>query len=416
LNAATGNEVAYELDYTTNKATSGNDTGLLINMTDTASPGTSLPLEIKVGGTSKFSVDNTGKITGDGSGLSNISGAISGLTTGMILKAGSSSTLASSIIKESSSKIGIGTGANSIGYKLQVGGGDGSLNITEINTLLTEAGPAGMSVRNSSSNIEGTFYVNNSACETGTITNHPFNFYTNNSQRMTILGNGTVGINTSSPGARLDVTDTGTTTSAIIVPRAGNFTGTAVNGMIRYNTSSTLFEFRQNGAWVNYTTVSDGRLKTHVTPVTSGLSIVNQLNPVFYDWNRNNPKAASFEDKHQVGFIAQEVETVLPEVVNKGEDGYLSLEYGKVVSVVVVAVKELYKIALDLEARDAEQDRRIASKAAQTDLEALKSENSLLKVENARLSKEMEEAKARLDRIERMLEKNKVLPVSEAAQ
>jgi predicted RNase H-like nuclease (RuvC/YqgF family) len=167
---------------------------------------------------------------------------------------------------------------------------------------------------------------------------------------------------------------------------------------------------------VNYTTVSDGRLKTHVTPVASGLTIVNQLNPVFYDWNRSNPKASSFEDRHQVGFIAQEVEKVLPEVVNKGEDGYLSLEYGKIVSVVVAAVQELDKIAMVHDARDAEQDRQIASKAAQSELEALKAENSLLRAENARKSREMEEVKSRLDRIERMLDRSKILPASSVAQ
>lgn len=60
LTAATGNEVAFRYDYTTNKATSGNDTGLQINMTDTASPGTSYPLEINVGGSRKLSVDQNG--------------------------------------------------------------------------------------------------------------------------------------------------------------------------------------------------------------------------------------------------------------------------------------------------------------------------------------------------------------------
>jgi len=38
LDAATGNEVAHTINYTTNKSTSGNDTGLEINQTDTASP------------------------------------------------------------------------------------------------------------------------------------------------------------------------------------------------------------------------------------------------------------------------------------------------------------------------------------------------------------------------------------------
>lgn len=63
LAAATGNEIAYTLAYTTNKATSGNDTGLLISMTDTASPGTSLLLDVQVGSSSRFSIANTGAIT-----------------------------------------------------------------------------------------------------------------------------------------------------------------------------------------------------------------------------------------------------------------------------------------------------------------------------------------------------------------
>lgn len=62
LSAATGDEVAYTLDYTTNKATSGNDTGLKINMTDTASPGTSNLIDAQVGGVSKFSVSNLGGV------------------------------------------------------------------------------------------------------------------------------------------------------------------------------------------------------------------------------------------------------------------------------------------------------------------------------------------------------------------
>lgn len=63
LNAATGDETAFNLAYTVNKATSGNDTGLLISMTDTASPGTSKPLSIQTGAagtTEVFSVGNDG--------------------------------------------------------------------------------------------------------------------------------------------------------------------------------------------------------------------------------------------------------------------------------------------------------------------------------------------------------------------
>ena len=62
LSAATGDEIAYSLAYTTNKSGSGDDTGLQIVQTDTASPGTSYLINAKVATASKFSVDNTGSV------------------------------------------------------------------------------------------------------------------------------------------------------------------------------------------------------------------------------------------------------------------------------------------------------------------------------------------------------------------
>ena len=56
----TGNEYAYILNYTTNKASSGNDTGLRIAHTDTASPGTSYLINALLSTTSKFYVKNDG--------------------------------------------------------------------------------------------------------------------------------------------------------------------------------------------------------------------------------------------------------------------------------------------------------------------------------------------------------------------
>lgn len=83
LSAATGNEVAFTLAYTTNKATSGNDTGLLISMTDTASPGTSKPFDIQVGGSSKFYVTESGDLHG-GNGSSAIFNIYAGDTQVLI--------------------------------------------------------------------------------------------------------------------------------------------------------------------------------------------------------------------------------------------------------------------------------------------------------------------------------------------
>ena len=67
LAADTGDETAFTINYTTNKATSGNDYGLRIVNTDTASPGTSYLMRMYSGGTAdgneKLSLTNTGRLT-----------------------------------------------------------------------------------------------------------------------------------------------------------------------------------------------------------------------------------------------------------------------------------------------------------------------------------------------------------------
>lgn len=63
LLAATGNEISCDLSYAVNKATSGNDTGLRINVTDTASPGTSKYLSCVVDGGETCSVTTAGVLS-----------------------------------------------------------------------------------------------------------------------------------------------------------------------------------------------------------------------------------------------------------------------------------------------------------------------------------------------------------------
>ena len=60
LNDATGNEAAFTLNYTTNKATSGDDTGLVVNQTDTASPGSSYLQQWQKGGAVQALMSNDG--------------------------------------------------------------------------------------------------------------------------------------------------------------------------------------------------------------------------------------------------------------------------------------------------------------------------------------------------------------------
>lgn len=64
LNEGTGNETAFTFNYTTNKATSGNDTGIKLINTDTSSPGTSLMVDLQKTGTGTvFAINNAGEVT-----------------------------------------------------------------------------------------------------------------------------------------------------------------------------------------------------------------------------------------------------------------------------------------------------------------------------------------------------------------
>jgi hypothetical protein len=90
----------------------------------------------------------------------------------------------------------------------------------------------------------------------------------------------------------------------------------------------------------SFITASDARYKTHVATLTRALDKVLALRGVTYDW-----RTEQFPDKHfgkgqQVGFIAQEVEKILPQIVSKDPDGYRAVDYSKVVPVLVEAIKE----------------------------------------------------------------------------
>jgi hypothetical protein len=63
------------------------------------------------------------------------------------------------------------------------------------------------------------------------------------------------------------------------------------------------------------------------------MQIVERLDGVRYDWIDNN--------KPSIGLIAQDVEEVLPEIVETSSDNIKSVSYGNLVGVLVEAIKDL---------------------------------------------------------------------------
>jgi hypothetical protein len=91
---------------------------------------------------------------------------------------------------------------------------------------------------------------------------------------------------------------------------------------------------------VSFNSTSDSLFKTNVTPLTNSLAKVTQLQGVNYDWLHNNPKY-QFDSAAQIGFIAQDVKKVVPQIVSKDVNGYLAVDYGRLAPVLVEAIKTL---------------------------------------------------------------------------
>jgi len=101
--------------------------------------------------------------------------------------------------------------------------------------------------------------------------------------------------------------------------------------------SSVLFAILQsNGNTTiagSLTQNSDITLKENIKPLESQLDIVSKLNPVSYN--------KIGQEENEVGFIAQEVEKLLPELVSEDEKGIKSLAYGNMNAILVKAIQEL---------------------------------------------------------------------------
>jgi len=128
-------------------------------------------------------------------------------------------------------------------------------------------------------------------------------FYSGTTELFRISANGNVGIGKTDPAYKLDV-----------------------NGSIRVN--STVYS-------------SDRRLKTQIQSIQYGLNTLMDLQGVSYLWNSQEFPQWDFDEGIQLGFIAQELEQVIPELVSTDEEGFKSIDYVKVIPILVEGMKEL---------------------------------------------------------------------------
>jgi hypothetical protein len=161
-------------------------------------------------------------------------------------------------------------------------------------------------------------------------------------ERLRISGTGNVGIGTTTPYSRLTVwgPDSASSTLAFNVVNSASTTVFAVFDGGNAQLSGTL------------TQSSDQRLKTNIQSLdaSSSLSLIDALNPVTFNWI--DPSQGS---NTQVGFIAQQVQAIFPELVSTTSataltpGGTLGLNYIDLIAPAISSIQALYTDVQSLE-------------------------------------------------------------------
>jgi hypothetical protein len=245
--------------------------------------------------------------------------------------------------------------------------------------------------------VPGAFNIFTQAGGSGTA--RALVFGTNGNEQMRIDPTaGYVGIGTTSPQYKLEVEGGGGTAifgNSVTVGVYGNSSGgyAGVFGVSSFGPGVLAQTQRGDGNYAGsflgnvyvsgtVTQNSDRRLKRGIAPLGYGLREIMQLRPVTWTWKQNPGRGV------QVGLVAQEVETVVPELVTTAKDTEQTktLNYIGLVPVVIKAVQE-----------------------QQATISTLKSENEKLKQQSATTQKDNAALKALLEQQQSEIENLKKL-------
>jgi hypothetical protein len=103
-----------------------------------------------------------------------------------------------------------------------------------------------------------------------------------------------------------------------------------------------------------YNTTSDIRLKTDIEPIDHATDMLMAMNPVSHRW-KADPDADAV-----VGFIAQEMQEIVPEAVSTGDDddAMMSMDYGRITPILVSALQDAHRKIEQLEQRLADMEAK----------------------------------------------------------
>ena len=194
---------------------------------------------------------------------------------------------------------------------------------------------------------------------------------------MSVLSNGRVGIGTIWPGYTLDVA-----------------------GDINYSGSLT--------------NVSDKRYKKDINKIDNALGLIAQFDGYNYKFRKDEFPELKFDTTAQIGFIAQEIQKALPQLVSENDSGYLSVNYIKVVPILLMGMKEQQaiieaqkkEIATEKAENESQQEE---IKAQKQEIETIKAEASSAKIISIETAQKLAALEAKLNALLLLNSKGAVL-------
>jgi hypothetical protein len=111
-----------------------------------------------------------------------------------------------------------------------------------------------------------------------------------------------------------------------------------------FNPNGTVGSISTSGSTTSYNTSSDERLKENIADAQPASDLVDGIQVREFDWKADG-------EHQRYGMVAQELETVAPEAVSKGEteDDMWSVDYSKLVPMLVKEIQDLRRRVSELE-------------------------------------------------------------------
>ncbi len=280
----------------------------------------------------------------------NASGTVVKLNTPSIVDNGN----ATAITIDSSENVGVGTTSPSAPITVKTNSSYASQDIVGDSTN----GWSSIRLRNAANSATSVFFnYDNAAFKFGTVGAEPVVFNTSNTERARIdsSGNLLVGKTTASASSGVGVESRPNGLIACVLSTSTN-ADTAYN---LYSTGAGAYRFYVGMGGTIYATsttitgISDQRLKENIRDLDDGLDKVMSLQPRKFDWKEG--KGAGTKDAR--GFIAQEFETVFPDMIEEwrdpapeGEEPYKAVN-ANLIPTLVKAIQEQQAIIESLKAR-----------------------------------------------------------------